>query len=209
MTKAESRKRTADEEISGNALGRRTENLVSGNDRAVAVVAARGNVDSGPHRSSGRIGRNAPPDSGWPEHPDTDHHLPQVWDEGARGGTACQRARLDPGVGPVRNRRQGSDLCPGKGVGTIPQAAPAGQRRKSLGRGPAKLLALKIAGRGSRPRTCESEFCEGAHPQAHTGSLWGCYPPANFCSSDEELVGLATLFVCPFAAGGRNVGRGV
>lgn len=37
-----------DEETSRNALGRCTENLVSGNDRAVAVGVARGNVDSSP-----------------------------------------------------------------------------------------------------------------------------------------------------------------
>jgi len=42
MTKAESRKRTTDEEISGNALGRRSANLVSRNDRTVAVGLARG-----------------------------------------------------------------------------------------------------------------------------------------------------------------------
>ncbi len=164
MTKAENQKRTADEEISGNVLGRRTENLVSGNDRAVAVGVARGNVDSGPHRSAGRIRRSTPPDSGWPEHPDTDYHLPQVWDDGARGGTACQRARLDPGVGPVRNRVEGSNPRPGKGVGTIPQAAPAGHRRESLGGGPAKLFALKIAGRGFPPQNLRKRVLRSHAP---------------------------------------------
>jgi hypothetical protein len=60
---------------SKNALGRRSANLVSRNGRAVAGGMARGNVNSGPHRPAGRTRRNAPPDSGWPEHPDTDYHL--------------------------------------------------------------------------------------------------------------------------------------
>ena len=46
MTKAESRKWTIGEEISENAVGRRTANLVSGNGRAVAVEVARGSVDA-------------------------------------------------------------------------------------------------------------------------------------------------------------------
>ncbi len=46
MTKSESRKRMFDEETSRNALGRCTENLASGNDRAVAVGVERGNVFS-------------------------------------------------------------------------------------------------------------------------------------------------------------------
>ena len=49
MTKAESRKWTIGEEISENAVGRRTANLVSGNGRAVAVEVARGSVDADPH----------------------------------------------------------------------------------------------------------------------------------------------------------------
>jgi len=49
MTKAESRKWTIDEEISENAVGRRTANLVSGNGRAVAVEVARGSVDADAH----------------------------------------------------------------------------------------------------------------------------------------------------------------
>jgi hypothetical protein len=132
---------------SKNAFGRRSANLVSRNGRAVAGGMARRNVDSGCHRPAGRIRRNASPDSGWPEHPDTDHHLPQVWDEGACGGTACQRTRLDPGFGPVRNRVEGSNPRTGKRLDSIPQATPAGHRRKTLGWGSAKLLALKIAGR--------------------------------------------------------------
>jgi len=47
MTKAESRTQTADEESQEMAFGRRTENLVSGNDRAVAVGVVSGNVDAG------------------------------------------------------------------------------------------------------------------------------------------------------------------
>ena len=102
-----------------------------------------------PHRPAGRTRRNAAPDSGWPEHPDTDYHLPQVWDDGTCGGTACQRARLDPGVGPVRNRVKGSNPRRGERLGSLPQATSAGHRRKGLGRGPAKLPALKIAARVS------------------------------------------------------------
>src|SRR5215471_7705783 len=83
-----------------------------------------------------------------------------MWDDGARGGTACQRARLDPGIGPVRNRVEGSNPRPGKGVETIPQAAPAGHRRKNRGRGPAKLLALKIAGKRFPPRTRGRELAK-------------------------------------------------
>jgi hypothetical protein len=49
MTKAESRKWTIGEEISENAVGRRTANLVSGNGCAVAVEVARGCVDGGAH----------------------------------------------------------------------------------------------------------------------------------------------------------------
>src|SRR5207302_2773025 len=130
-----------------NALGRLSANLVSRNGRTLAGGMARGNVDSGPHRPAGRTQRNAPPDSGWPEHQDTDYHLPQVRDRGACGGTACQRARLDPGVGAVPNRVEGSNPRPGKGMGSLPQATPAGHRRKSLSRGPAKLPTLKIATR--------------------------------------------------------------
>jgi hypothetical protein len=129
---------------------------------AVAGGMARGNVDSGPYRRAGRIRRNAPPDSGWPEHPDTDYHLPQVWDDRACGGTACQRTSLDPGFGPVRNRVEGSNPRPGERMGSIPRATPAGRRRKSFGRGPAKLLALKIAAGAPRPKTCGSEFCVAA-----------------------------------------------
>src|SRR6201987_1712466 len=65
------------------------------------------------------------------------HRRNKMWDDGARGGTACQRTRLDPGIGPVRNRVEGSNPHSGKGVGTIPQAAPAGHRRKNRGRSPA------------------------------------------------------------------------
>src|SRR5215471_168961 len=83
-----------------------------------------------------------------------------MWDDGARGGTACQRARLDPGIGPVRNRVEGSNPRPGKGVETIPQAAPAGHRRKNRGRGPAKLLALKIAEKRFPPRTRGRELAK-------------------------------------------------
>src|ERR1700756_3755869 len=84
-----SRKTTVDVEIFGNALGRCAANLVSRDGRAVGSGMARGNVDSGPHRPAGRTRRNAPPDSGWPEHPGSDHHLRQVWDNGACGGTPC------------------------------------------------------------------------------------------------------------------------
>jgi hypothetical protein len=49
MTKAESRKLTIGEEISENAVGRRTANLVSGNGRAVAIEVARGSVDADAH----------------------------------------------------------------------------------------------------------------------------------------------------------------
>ena len=134
---------------SSNALGRRSANLVSRNGRTVAGGVAPGNVNSGPHQPAGQTRRNAAPDSGWPEHPDTDYHLPQVWDDGACGGTACQRARLDPGVGPVRNRVKGSKPRPAERLGSIPQATPAGHRRKGLGGSPAKLSALKIAARVS------------------------------------------------------------
>jgi len=65
-----------------------------------------------------------------------------------RGSAAC----------PVTNPR------PGKGVGTIPQAAPAGHRRKSLGGGPAKLLALKIAGRGSPPQNLRKRVLRSNAP---------------------------------------------
>jgi len=44
------------EEIAENGLGRRTENLVSGNDRAVAVGVARGSVDAA--ATSGRRSTN-------------------------------------------------------------------------------------------------------------------------------------------------------
>jgi len=40
----------------------------------------------------------------------------------------------------------------GKRVGSIPQATPAGRRRKSPSRGPGKMLALKIASRVPRPK---------------------------------------------------------
>jgi len=45
----------------------------------------------------------------------------------------------------------------------IPQAAPAGHRRKNLGRGPAWLLALKIAGKGSRQNS-RKRACEAMQP---------------------------------------------
>src|SRR5215469_3408291 len=60
-----------------------------------------------------------------------------------------QRARLDLGVGPVRNRVEGSNPRPGERLGSLPEATPAGHRRKSLGRGPEKLRALKIANKTS------------------------------------------------------------
>jgi len=154
-------RRTARVEIFENAVGRRSANLVSRNGRAVAGAMARGNVDSSPHRPAGRTRRNTPSDSGWPERPDTDYHLPQVWDDGACGGTACQRTRLDPGFGPVRNRVEGSNPRPGERMGSIPRATPAGHRRKSLGRGPAKLLALKIAGRRSPPQNLRKRVLRG------------------------------------------------
>jgi len=77
MTAAETENGRLALRSSNNALGRRSENLVSRNGRAVAGGMARGNVDSSPHRPAGRTRRNAAPDSGWPEHPDTDYHLPQ------------------------------------------------------------------------------------------------------------------------------------
>jgi hypothetical protein len=129
---------------SKNALWRRSANLVSRNGRAVAGGMARGDVNSGPRRPAGRTRRNAPPDSGWPEHPNTDYHLPQVRDDWACGRTACHRARLDPGVGPVRNRVEGSNPGPGERLGSISQATRAGHRRKGLGSGPAKLPALNF-----------------------------------------------------------------
>jgi hypothetical protein len=67
-----------------------------------------------------------------------------------RTGPAAEpwvRARLDPGVGPFRNRVEGSNPRAGKGMGSIPQATSAGRRRPSLGRGCGKLSSLKIAGR--------------------------------------------------------------
>jgi hypothetical protein len=72
--------------------------------------------------------------------------------------------RLDPGVGTVRNRVEGSNPRPGKGVGTIPQAAPAGHRRESLGGGPAKLFALKIAGRGFPPQNLRKRVSRSHAP---------------------------------------------
>jgi len=37
-----------------------------------------------------------------------------------RGGTACQRARLDSGRGTIRDRFEGPNASAGKGVGGIP-----------------------------------------------------------------------------------------
>ena len=149
-----------------NALGRRSANLVSRNGRAVADGMARGNVNFGRHRSAGRTRRNAPPDSGWPEHPDTDYHLPQVWDDGACGGTASQRALLDPGVGSVQNLAKGSNPRPGERLGSIPQATPAGHRRKGLSRGSAKLPALKFAARVSTPQNSRKRVFAKPHAPA-------------------------------------------
>ena len=146
-----------------------------------------------PLSAAGRIRRNTPPDSGWPEHPDTDYHLPQVWDDRACGGTACQRTSLDPGFGPVRNRVEGSNPRPGERMGSIPRATPAGRRRKSLGRGPAKLLALKIAAGASRPKTCGSEFCVAA-----------CILITHVLHSDVSRV--ATKYSRPSKGGNRTRG---
>src|SRR5499425_2464685 len=63
-----------------------------------------------------------------------------------------------------RNRVEGSNPRPGKGMGTIPHAAPAGHRRKNPGRGPAKLLALKIAGKRSSPQNPRKRACEAMPP---------------------------------------------
>jgi len=65
---------------------------------------------------------------------------------GACCRTTCQRARIDPGVGPVRSRVEGSNPHAGKGMGSIPQATSTGCRRKGLGRGCGNLSALRIAG---------------------------------------------------------------
>jgi hypothetical protein len=48
-------------EASRNAPWRRSENLVSGNGRAVAIGVERGIVDAGVDRLTRRIGRNASP----------------------------------------------------------------------------------------------------------------------------------------------------
>lgn len=154
-------------EIIENALGRRAENLVSGNDRWVAGGMARGNVDSHPHRPAERTRRNASPDSGQPQHPDTDHHLPQVWADGACCRTSCQRARLDLGVGPVRSRVEGSNSRAGKRMGSIPQATSTGHRRKSLVRRCGRLSALKIASRFPAHRR---QFGSNPCPLEHTVS---------------------------------------
>jgi hypothetical protein len=53
----------------------------------------------------------------------------------------------DPGVGPIRNRVEGSNPSAGKGMGSISQAISIGRRRKSHGRGSGKLPTLKIAGK--------------------------------------------------------------
>jgi hypothetical protein len=74
-----------------------------------ALIGLRDKLDETLHRISGR-----------PEHPDTDYDLPQVWDDGPRGGTARQRARLDSGRGTIRDRFEGPNPGGGKGVGGIP-----------------------------------------------------------------------------------------
>jgi len=76
-------------EIFRNAQGRCTENLVSGNGRAVAGGVAGGDVNAGAHQSAGRARRNASQDSGRPKDPDTDHHLPQMWHDGVGSGAPC------------------------------------------------------------------------------------------------------------------------
>jgi hypothetical protein len=150
---------------------------------------ARGNVHSHPHRPAKRTGRNASADSDQREHPDTDHQLPQVWADGACCRTTCQRARLDPGAGPVRSRVERSNPRAGKRMGSIPQATSTGRRRKSLGRGCGKLSALKIAGAfpayrrqfGSNP--CPLEHADGLRGlQADFGTkftLAGRKPPTR------------------------------
>lgn len=119
------------------------------------------------------LDRNTSPDSDQPEHPYPDHPLPQVWADWACCRTTSQRARLDPGAGPVRSRVERSNPRAGKRMGSILQATSTGRRRKGLGRGCGKLSALKIAGGfpahrrqfGSNP--CPLEHADGLRePQA-------------------------------------------
>ena len=133
-----------------------TENLVSGNDCAAAGGVARGNVDSGAHRSAGRIGWNPSPSSGWLEHPHTDHHVRKVRDDGAYGGTPCQRACLGLGAGPIRNLVEGSNLRTRKSVGGTPQAPPAGRSKEKPRRQAMKSARIDDRRQGPSP------YCPGS-----------------------------------------------
>ena len=71
-----------------------------------------------------------------------------MWDDGARGGPACQRARLDPGIGPVRNRFEGSNPRPAKGVGTNTASSTGWTSKEEPWSGP--RMAARIEDRGKR-----------------------------------------------------------
>src|SRR5947208_17126341 len=99
---------------------------------------------------------------------DANHHLPQVRVHGTCRGAPRQRARLDPGACPIRNRVEGANPSAGKSLGSPPQGTPARPRRETLGRDPRKLPTLKSP--------CGVSFAPQQKPRWRSAVLLGGRP---------------------------------